>query len=254
MTDIRGLSLECGMSETQATLKPQRELVLVGTVHRDPEGATKLRRFLARERPSTVAVEVSPYALCYRQRNGRRLRRRLRQRVTRAASTLGEARRCWGQIEAIYVQLMLPYEYRMALRYCRDAGADLYCLDSSDWSRRWIHAEWQQLLSCENVKALIEQSPENLQEEVNKDYRVAACLLTDQAEVLVSAFTKRWSADRHWQQREAQLAGGLERLYDQQQTGKLIYIGGWQHLLSPSSGTTLYQLIEHLRPSRALLQ
>jgi pheromone shutdown protein TraB len=40
-----------------------KELILIGTVHRDPEGSAKLSSLLSKECPVAVAVEVSPYGL-----------------------------------------------------------------------------------------------------------------------------------------------------------------------------------------------
>jgi hypothetical protein len=234
--------------------EPQgKELLLIGTVHRDPEGALKLRRILTKERPIAVAVEVSPYALLYRRRNGRRLRRRLIREVSRCAQTLGVSWRCWGQIRAIKAQLLEPYEYREALRYCRDTGAALSCLDFSKWSKRIIHNQWQELLSRDNLVALLEQTPKNIADEVQRSYRLALRLLSHQGQDLVRVFTESWITDPNWERREAELTSGLQRLYGRLQEGRLAYVGGWHHLLRPSGIGTLFERLEHLRPRRLLL-
>jgi hypothetical protein len=231
----------------------EKELLLIGTVHRDPDGAVKLRRLLAKERPTAVAVEVSPYGLFYRQRNGRRLRRCLKRNLSRVAEPLRVSWRRWGQIHAIEAQFLMPFEYRGALNYCRDSTATLSCLDSSHWSRSLIQAEWQQLLSRDNLAALLQQFPENLRKEVRKGYQLAAYLLSDRGKSLASAFAQGWSADANWQQREAELARRLRTVYGRLRNGRLAYVGGWQHLLGLRAGTTLFERLEHLRPRRVLL-
>lgn len=230
-----------------------KELILIGTVHRDPGGAEKLRKILTKARPVAVAVEVSPYGLFYRYRNGRRLLRRLMRTVKRLAEDLQVSWRRWGQIHAIRTQIQLPFEYRTALSYCRDTGAELSCIDSSTWSKRWIHDQWQHLLSSKNLKALLKQLPEDLRDEVGRDYKMATLLLDPGHRSLISAFAKTWSADLHWQQRETDLARVLEGLYDKVDKGRLAYVGGWQHLLGPNAGGTLYERLEHLQPRRVLL-
>ena len=230
-----------------------KELLLIGAVHRDPHGAVKLRNLLADERPVALAVEVSPYGLFYRQRNSRRLRRRLIRRVKRLARNLRVSWRDWGQINAIHVQLAVPFEYRIAQKYCRDTGAALACIDSSLWSKGWIKEHWQQSLSSENLEVLLKCSPEILAEEVEREYKIAAHLLNNEEQFLASAFLRVWSADRLWQQREMELAQTLEETYARVQEGRIAYVGGWQHLLRPGSGGTLYDRVKHLQPRRILL-
>jgi hypothetical protein len=230
-----------------------KELILIGTVHGDPDGATRLRRLLEREQPLTVAVEVSPYGLSYRRRNGRFLRKRLRRVVKRLSRSLENSWQRWGQVRAIQAQLLVPFEFLSAQRYCRDSGASLYCLDCSSWSRQWIHSHWHQLISRENVAALFRQEPEDLREQAERSYGLAASLLSDVNRVMVSAFSRGWSVDTHWQKREAELTRGVKRLYGGLRRGRLAYVGGWQHLLSPTAGSTLYERLERLRPRRVLL-
>ena len=242
-----------GMEGRVAKTGNDKELILIGTVHRDPDGAARLRRLLAREGPAAVAVEVSPYGLYYRIRNGRRLRRRLMRKVRRAAEAMKVSWCEWGQIHAIRAQLAVPFEYRSGLTYCRERGAALSCLDSSHWSKTWIDTQWQQLLSPDNLISLLQQIPENLRQEVRKGYQLAASLLNAEEQFPVSAFVRSWSADPRWQQREAELTRGLQRLYRQLPRGRLTYVGGWQHLLGPNAGGTLYERLAHLKPRRILL-
>ena len=230
-----------------------KELILIGTVHHDPGGAEKLRKILTNARPVAVAVEVSPYGLFYRYRNGRRLLRRLMRKVKRLAQDLQVSWQRWGQIHAIRTQIQLPFEYRTALSYCRDTGAELSCIDSSTWSKRWIDNHWCHLLSRENLEVLLAESPKDQKQEVSRDYKMASFLLRSRQEPFVPVFAKIWSADLHWQQRETDLARVLEGLYDKVDTGRLAYVGGWQHLLGPNAGGTLYERLEHLQPRRVLL-
>lgn len=230
-----------------------KELLLIGTVHRDPDGAKKLRKLLVEERPVAVALEVSPYGLFYRRRKGRRLLRRLMKTVKRLAEDLQVSWQRWGQIHAIRTQIQLPFEYRTALSYCRDTGATLSCIDSSTWSKRWIDNNWCHLLSRENLEILLAERPKDEKQEVSRDYKMAALLLRSQEEPIVPAFAQTWSADLHWQQRENDLARSLEGFYSTVEKGQLAYVGGWQHLLGPNAGGTLYERLEHLQPRRMLL-
>jgi hypothetical protein len=231
----------------------EKELLLIGTVHRDPDGAAKLRKLLAKKRPVAVAIEVSPYGLFYRRKNGRRLLRRLMKTVKSLAEDLQVCWQRWGQIHAIRTQIQPPFEYRTALSYCRDTGATLSCIDSSTWSKRWIDNHWCHLLSRENLEVLLTERPQDEKREVSRDYKMAALLLRSRKEPFVAAFSQTWSADLHWQQRENDLARSLEGFYATVEKGLLAYVGGWQHLLGPNAGGTLYERLEHLQPRRVLL-
>ncbi|MGD8313396.1 MAG: hypothetical protein PVH33_05225 [Syntrophobacterales bacterium] len=237
----------------ERTQLDSKELLLIGTVHRDPDGAAKLKKLLAEKRPVALAVEVSPYGLFYRQKNYRPLLRRLMRRVRRLAYDLKVSWREWGQIEAMRIQLQLPFEYRMAQRYCRDTGATISCVDSSLWSKSWINDHWQQLLSSENLKGLLAYSPANLAEEVGSEYKIATLLFSSPERSLPAAFNRPWSTDNNWQKREKGLAKMVEKAYARVLRGRVAYVGGWQHLLGPNAGGTLYERLEHLQPRRVLL-
>jgi hypothetical protein len=231
----------------------ERDLVLVGTVHRDPKGFTKLAGLLGRERPTAVAVEFSSYGLAFRYREGRRLRRRLGRRLRRQTVARGAAWRHRGEFHAIDLQLRVPFEYRAALRYCRDADAALHLIDLSSWSREAIQDQWPVLVSAENLEHLSAEPAEELDRLVRRDYELAARLLKEPRMLLGPAFLRSWAEDPTWEEREMVLAARLAELFGEMDGGRLVYVGGWQHLLAAPSSGTLYERISHLRPRRMLL-
>ena len=52
-------------------------LALIGTIHRDPNGLPRLMETLERESPDIITLEMSEYAVDFRQRNGPRLKEKL---------------------------------------------------------------------------------------------------------------------------------------------------------------------------------
>jgi hypothetical protein len=232
----------------------KRELILIGTVHGDPDGMPSLLRLLRHENPVQVAVEVSPYGLSFRQRNGRRLLRLLARRLRRIASASDSPMKRWGPVQAISAQIRFPFEYRASLRYCRDAGAILSCLDLSSLSKHLIRGGWEELIDRKNIGNLCQRNPENLQASTIRAYALAARLLKEKEEARFFVSIRGWQKNVVWQRREAFLAAGLERRLAMMERGRLAYIGGWQHLLSTTGSGTLFERVAHLQPRRLLLR
>ena len=231
----------------------ERELILIGTVHGDPDGMAPLLRLLRHENPGQVAVEVSPYGLSFRQRNGRRLLRLLARRHSRVVSASGPPMKKWGQVQAISAQIRFPFEYRASLRYCRDEGAILSCHDLSSLSKQLIHGGWEELIDRKNIENLCQRNPENLQERTTKAYALADRLLKETEEARFFVSIRGWQKDVLWQRREALLAARLEKRLAMMKEGRLAYIGGWQHLLCAAESATLFERLAYLQPRRLLL-
>jgi hypothetical protein len=230
----------------------RKELLLIGTVHGDPDGMVWLLRLLRKERPSLIALEVSAYGVSYRKRYSRRLR----SRMIRSLRRLAARHNSWkdaGQVQAILEQLDLPFEYRAALRFCRDSGAVLWCLDLSEVSRRLIQPLWQELLDFRNLETLLALPSEDHRVLVRKAYVLAARLLRVEDKAYLSSFVEDLETDIRQEEREASLAQRIEKRYTFMDSGKLVYVGGWQHLIYPTRPRTLSDRLMHLRPRRLLL-
>jgi hypothetical protein len=231
----------------------ERELILIGTVHGDPDGMALLLQLLRYENPVHVTVEVSPYGLSFRQRRGRRLLRLLGRRFRRITCSSEFPMKKWGQVQAISAQIGFPFEYRASLRYCRDEGALLSCLDLSSQSRQLIEGGWEELISTKNLGILCQQNPENLEARTARAYALASTLLKEKEAARSFASIRGWQRDVDWQRREAFLAAGLESRWVRMERGKLAHIGGWQHLLCTTESGTLCERLAHLHPRRILL-
>jgi hypothetical protein len=153
----------------------------------------------------------------------------------------------------VFSQIGAPFEYRISLRFCRESGGALFCLDASSLSRRLIGVEWEDLLSKENISFLAGEPTEDLRESVKRAYALASRLLSDQGEDQGSPFEKGLARDPEWQAREAALARRLVDRFSVMECGRMAYVGGWQHLLKTTRAGTLYDRIGHLGPRRMLL-
>jgi hypothetical protein len=229
-----------------------KELLLIGTVHNDPQGAVRLFELLRKERPSEVLVEVSPYGLSFRQRNGRRLRRILGRRLRHLTRGQNVGWKAWGQIRSIFLQMDMPFEYRASLKYCRESGAGLSCIDLSSQSREFIEG-WHELLGTRNLRTLLGKPPEELQEMTAKACSLAARLLAERDPSRITPYLHAWLKDPDLTIREAHLAAQVSNLYGRMVYGRIAYVGGWQHLLHPTDAGTLCDRLAHLRPRKILL-
>lgn len=230
-----------------------KELLLIGTVHNDPDGHVRLLELLRTVNPSVVMVEASPYGLAYRQRYGRRLRRRLGRRLKRLSRSRGFSWKAWGQVHGLFEKVRMPFEYRSSLRFCRGSGADCRFIDLSSYSRRLIVEQWREMFNRDNLAALLSEPPEDLRSSVRRTYASASRLLVETDRRCIDPYVQEWGADFDWQEREAHLAEMVKRYFDRLSKGRLAYVGGWQHLIYPTSVGTLCDRLADLHPQRVLL-
>jgi len=222
-------------------------LLLVGTVHRDPRGGNKLLRFLQQEQPSAISVEISPYARIFRAQRSAAFRATLRENLKR----IHEEEKCsWRKIFShndilgIFLLLKEPYEWRSAETYARRAGIVLADIDLSRYSEERL-SHLSELVSEENLRALLRLSSSDLTEEVKTHY--------NRARFLFSHPPSLWPQGPEEREREAFMAERIRLLVHQARGQKVLHIGGWEHLLEVPEGVSLYGLLRDLRPRRILL-
>lgn len=229
-----------------------KELLLIGTVHGDPDGAIRLREILRRENPDLILVEVSPYGLAYRKRNMRRLRILLRRRLNRIARVHGISWKSRSHLQALFARIQMPFEYRSSFRFCRDNDAEFHCIDLSSESKRLITEQWEEMFGLPNLEALMREPPEGLRLSIEKTYGLASRLVGEAERSLLNPYVREWMEDPGWQKREAHLAEEIHRRFGQMIGGRLAYVGGWQHLLYPTDAGTVCDRLAHLQPRRVL--
>jgi hypothetical protein len=55
-------------------------------------------------------------------------------------------------------------------------------------------------------------------------------------------------------EREANMAGEIRRLMEENRKGKILHVGGWEHLVEALHGNSLLARLEDLKPRRLLLE
>ena len=223
-------------------------LLMIGTVHRDPRGKSKLLGLLRKERPSVVSVEISPYGRFFRDRKSAALRATLRENLRGIHREEGRPWReilSHGAIQGIFLLLKEPYEWQAATAYVSEAGSELQDIDLSRISEEKL-SHLSDIVSRENLRSLLRLSLPSLSEQVEDHYCRARFLFSHPPSV--------WLKSRDLEERESFMAQKIRRLFLQAEGKKLAHIGGWEHLLELSEGLTLYTLLKDLRPRRMLLE
>ena len=232
------------MAMSRSKIQP---LVMVGTVHRDPRGKAKLLRLLQQERPVAISVEISPYAIRFRDQRTATLRAILRGNLRKIHE---EENLPWREIllnsaiRGIFFLLKEPFEWRAAQAYAQGTGILLKDIDLSRYSQEKL-SHLPELISRENLRNLLSLSHPDLKAEVEAHYR--------RARFLFSHPPSLWPGSLEEVERETCMAEEIRLLVHSARGKKVLHIGGWEHLLEVPQGTSLFGLLKELHPKRVLL-
>jgi hypothetical protein len=228
--------------------KPCPSLVMVGTVHRDPKGYSKLLRLLDEEHPKVLTVEISRYARKFRDQRVPSLRALLRENLKKIHREKGwPLKKIYSHpaIQSIFFILKEPYEWRAAARYATQHGMMIQDVDLSSYSRRKL-SYMAELVAKDNLWSLLQTSPiPDLTRQVEIQYSRANLLMAHPSFV-------RWET-QELKKRELYMAAQIRRFVDRRKKEKILHIGGWEHLLEFPGEDSLFTLLKDLRPQRILL-
>lgn len=215
-------------------------------MHRDPRGFARLSRLLDREKPSFITVEFSEYSRAFRAAEGRRLRALLRERLGRLQKEEQRPLKeilSHGQIQGIFLLLKEPFEWRASEAYARCAGAVLKAIDLSPYAQEKL-AHVTELLEMENLRSLL-RIP-------SVGFAIQAARQYDRARRLLMNPPSSWPVAAETRAREAFMADMIRRVMKKRERS-VMHIGGWEHLLDPPQGHSLFKLLNDLQPQRILL-
>jgi hypothetical protein len=229
-------------------------LTLLGTIHRDPQGLTRLKQALNGLNPRVITLEFSTYGLKYRLEKKSSLShcllRGLHELHGADCLRLGALKKLLRTtgIGGIRALLDLPFEYKGASFYSRHNAIPLYCVDISSYSRQLL-SDLGELLEPENLKKVIAFETSQLQETVTREYKqVENILLKWRAS---SPWMPLIPADEILERRERLMASRIKKIAARHAGRHIVHIGGWQHLAAQPR--TLFSLLEELMPERVLL-
>jgi hypothetical protein len=227
-------------------------LVLVGVVHRDPEGYSRLQALLNLIRPRIITVEISPWAISFRKKYASLLLAELHKNLAQAAGEMScsiQGLLQKGPIAEIKTQIKLPFEYQAALDYGEPLGVPVLPVDVSKYSKIKI-AQFRHLISMANLSTLLRLEPYSLEEKVRQEYIRAVALWGNCAYDPLAGCSL--NTRQEWEVREASMARRIRRALKSVETrggGVVFHLGGWMHLMEGR----LYSLLSEFKPQRRLL-
>ena len=215
-------------------------LILIATVHGDPQGYERALKLLQRWQPDLVTVEVSRFSLRYRRRQEPRWQRLLRQALEELPAAAAEHL----AIRRLMAQVALPFEVRVARDFSRRYGTPWRPLDLGGLARCHLPRYARELLSLANLKALLDTEDEPLEDYVAKEYRRAhrSCRRPLWRPLAANPGTVR---------RERFLARRLRQHLAKH--SRVVHLGGWEHLAPWRDETGMWQELADLKPLRLFL-
>lgn len=217
------------------------KLILVGTVHGDPQGYDRAWRLLRRLAPDLVTVEVSAFSVRYRLRQQQRWQRLLQQAL--AALPSGASRHL--AIRRLAAQVALPFEVKAARDFSRRWGTPWRPVDLGSTARRHLPRYGPELLSPANLQVLLTTEDGSMEALVAGEY--------GRARRAYRQAPRRLFSQNHPEilRRERFLARRLRRLASRYR--RLVHLGGWEHLVGWPDALGLWQELAALQPLRLLL-
>jgi hypothetical protein len=216
-------------------------LILIGTVHGDPQGQARAGKLLLHLRPDLVTVEISRFSLSYRLKHGRGWQRQL----AAALAKLPAGAECHLAIQRLASQVALPFEVRAAGDYSRRVNVPWRPLDLGFLSRRHLPRYETELLSPANLEALLATADGELKDFVAGQFRRAR-------QAWAGVLRRRiFPGVPETVRRERFLTRRLRALVSRHR--RLVHLGGWEHLVEWADSPGLWPDLADLKPRRVLL-
>jgi hypothetical protein len=221
---------------------PSPRLILIGTVHGDPAGYGRALKLLSHLQPDLISVEISRFSLRYRrgqESSWQRLLGRALQELPAGASEHLAIRR-------LVAQVAMPFEVRAARDWGGTHGIPWRPLDLGSPARRHLPRYARELFTPDNLQALLTTAADqSLEDFVAAQFRRARLAYLGAPRRLFPA------NDGETRRRERFLARRLRRLAGH--GGRLVHLGGWEHLVDWQDGGGLWPEVQGLKPWRLLL-
>ncbi|PXF60340.1 MAG: hypothetical protein C4B58_00420 [Deltaproteobacteria bacterium] len=233
------------------------KLILVGTVHLDPEGRGGLYNIIENLRPSILTVEISKFSVRYRLSNQEKWLLRLRDLKYK----LPEERRNHPGLKLLKLQLHTPFEWDVAHKYSKANNVPCFAIDSGHLARNELPLWKSELLSRKNLLKITDEPDFDLDNHFSECHSLAKIVLTTPNH-LPNMHHLTWLSDRFGEKREKTLARRIRSIHENgllnpgpsSRTGiHHVHICGWMHLITEAPWKTLTDLLLGLISKRIFL-
>jgi len=207
----------------------KNEIIFIGTSHIDPDGYVNVMDVLNSLSPELILLEVSPLSILLRRTYGQILKLILHRNIK--ILKLGII----PELRNVISYLELPHEYRAVKDYCRKTGSEFILADISLFTLfRFIHAH--RLVTKRNLLALSGIREDRFIQEKS----AADCIFNKKDDILLNMKLHQFRKDNLAMRRESLLLKKLNKYADRYSDKKIVYVGGWEHLLDDPEVMTLY--------------
>nr|HDN00300.1 hypothetical protein [Deltaproteobacteria bacterium] len=234
------------------------DLILVGTVHLDPQGGKGLSKIIETFQPSILTIEISGFSVRYRLANKKRWLTRLRYLKHR----LPEEKRNHSRLKLLKLQLQIPFEWDVAYRYSKANNIPCLPIDSSDLARAELPLWKSWVVSSKNLLKLTDEPDFDLDEHFRECHSQAKIALSKPNHFTKPGQQLSWLSNRSWEKREKTLAYRIQRVHENalpnlvshpKASSYHIHVCGWMHLMTGAPWKTMADLLSRLTPVRILL-
>ncbi|MBW2350180.1 MAG: hypothetical protein JRF20_03190 [Deltaproteobacteria bacterium] len=234
------------------------DLILVGTVHLDPQGRKGLYKLIENLQPSILTVEISSFSVRYRLSNQEKWLLHLRKLKYK----LPEERRGHPRLKLLKLQLYIPFEWEVAYRYGKANNVPCLAIDSGNLARNELPLWKSEVLSRKNLLKITDEPDFDLDNHFKECHSQAKNALVAPNHLPKPLHLLSWLSDRFWGKREKILAyrirtvhgNGLSNTGSSSRTSTYhVHICGWMHLMAGYPRKTLADLLWKLTPMRILL-
>lgn len=221
---------------------------LIGAIHLDMAGECgPMRIVLEKLRPEIIAVEISPFSVFYRLKNQKRWLSLFYKNI----APLTEKERLHSGLKLLKLQIMMPFEWRVARHYGEEKGIPVLAIDSGAIAKDDMPYWEDRLLSLENISNIVKSEPFDLENHLARHHKTAEEIIAKKGVMPDPINPLRWLRDEFWAKREGLLATRIRRILKIKR--KTAYIGGWMHIVMGSPYRTLAERLSDLNPQCILL-
>ena len=211
------------------------DLILVGTVHLDPEGRRNLYKIIENLKPCILTVEISSFSVRYRLSNQETWLLRLRNLKYK----LPEKRRSHSGLKLLKLQLYIPFEWEVGSIYGKANNVPCLAIDSGNLARNELPLWKSEVLSRKNLFKITDEPDFDLNNHFRECHSQAKIALKTPNHLPKPLHQLSWLSDKFWERREKTLACRIRRVHE---SGLLncgsysrtsthhVHVCGWMHI------------------------